>query len=497
MIRFAAIGLLILVCTFVQAQNRTATWVFGDSIIVNFTESGPVLLSEKSAMRAYESAACISNSDGELILYSNGVGVWNRNHEELFGSEGISTLWFETGSPTTGGTLFIPASADTANHFYWLLTIDYGDRKLRLSEIDMDLDAGNGGINDDYKKITLIPDDLSDQLIAVRHGNGSDWWVIYRPGYPSSSDYGSTLLTSRRDFGEVNNIWNAQITAGAQGEITTSPDGSLLAFASGKKSSPAVLALYNFNRCDGSISFIDTILFKDANKGLYGIAFSESGEFIYCSTYSSGKDIIYQVNRTGDSLSAVELMRMSFPGSMAVGNTNGQFELAPEGKVYFTRRLVDGLPGISAYAEYLGVIQFPNEYGSACQLDTFGFYLEGYVNNNTYSLPNFANYDLGPLVGSPCDTLSPLDTTQTGMFNHPTPNEDWTVFPTTSSGLYTLQSDQPGWLMVHDLYGREVLTQWHEQTTPFDLTAQPAGLYLVHLRAADGKQSLPQKIIRQ
>jgi hypothetical protein len=53
------------------------------------------------------------------------------------------------------------------------------------------------------------------------------------------------------------------------------------------------------------------------------------------------------------------------------------------------------------------------------------------------------------------------------------------------------------WLVVHDLYGREVLRQWHEERSTFDLTAQPAGVYLVYLRAADGTQTLPRKIVRQ
>ena len=79
---------LTLMVLFVPAlsQNRMANWVFGDSMIVQFTPSGPVLSGERSSMRAYESAASISNSSGELVLYSNGVGLWNRNHTPLLGS---------------------------------------------------------------------------------------------------------------------------------------------------------------------------------------------------------------------------------------------------------------------------------------------------------------------------------------------------------------------------------------------------------------------------
>jgi len=82
-------------------------------------------------------------------------------------------------------------------------------------------------------------------------------------------------------------------------------------------------------------------------------------------------------------------------------------------------------------------------------VDTFRLNLGKW--NYTASLPNFANYDLGPLVGSHCDTLSPQDTTQTGLIHHPPPSENWSVFPSTSTGFSTLQSEQAGWLIVHDL----------------------------------------------
>jgi hypothetical protein len=42
-----------------------------------------------------------------------------------------------------------------------------------------------------------------------------------------------------------------------------------------------------------------------------------------------------------------------------------------------------------------------------------------------------------------------------------------------------------------------VLRQWHEERSTFDLTAQPAGVYLVYLRAVDGTQTLPRKVVRQ
>ena len=54
--------------------------------------------------------------------------------------------------------------------------------------------------------------------------------------------------------------------------------------------------------------------------------------------------------------------------------------------------------------ENLGVINNPDVVGSGCNFAPFSFYLGG--KRTHYGLPNNPNYSLGPLAGSPCDTLT-------------------------------------------------------------------------------------------
>ena len=118
-------------------------------------------------------------------------------------------------------------------------------------------------------------------------------------------------------------------------------------------------------------------------------------------------------------------------------------------------------------------------------LDSFKIDLKKW--NYTYSLPNFANYDLGPLVGSPCDTLSPPDTTQTAI---PVFLEDqlaFSVFPTISDGVFQVQSSISGSLHVVDLYGREWLTVQIKERESFELKGAPAGMYLMGLYDEAGR----------
>ncbi len=69
-------------------------------------------------------------------------------------------------------------------------------------------------------------------------------------------------------------------------------------------------------------------------------------------------------------------------------------QLAPDGKIYICT---------SNGSKKWHVIDNPNEKGVACNVIQHGVQLNGWDLN---TMPNFPNYRLGPLKGSPCDTLS-------------------------------------------------------------------------------------------
>lgn len=177
----------------VLAQKEGNNWHFGIGNALNFNTGSPVVGS-MSAMFTVEGCASISDSEGNLLFYSNGGGrdpvlsgqvsgkIWNRNHEVMF----------DMGNTEGGGfsaaqsSVIIPKPGEVGKYYLFTMEeveFDLGGsvpgqpqgRGLSYFEIDMAENGGLGGVVD-YQGMILVPS--FEGLCAVRHQNGIDYWII-------------------------------------------------------------------------------------------------------------------------------------------------------------------------------------------------------------------------------------------------------------------------------------------------------------------------------
>jgi hypothetical protein len=74
------------------SQKEANTWYFGRNAGLDFSGGTPKVL-KNGAMSAQEGSAVISDRiSGELFFYSNGVNVWNRNHQMMPKGAAASSL---------------------------------------------------------------------------------------------------------------------------------------------------------------------------------------------------------------------------------------------------------------------------------------------------------------------------------------------------------------------------------------------------------------------
>jgi hypothetical protein len=484
------------------AQPQASNWILG----TNLEEKKVVLkIGVDSAYSielpnptmdwvGFEALSSISDKEGDLLFYSNNYATYNKDHSILVGSEDINPYSGVVQSSITNGCLFLPFPGDTAQRYYVFLSMKEGSwheehQFLKWSMVDRQLDRGRGGIVDSFKSRNVWGFRVIEKLVAIKHANGRDWWIIGRKANvedssshaPGSHVFCMALLSPDgiADFGEQ---WSPVYVPSPFGELSASKDGSLLAEAI-----PGIppyqetrVALYTFDRCSGEIDFQDSSSVNiPGAKALYGIAFCPLKKRLYVTT-SEFRSRLYQFTISDGVLdSVVEIFRAPWdPGAL---QSTGQLELGMDGKVYVVIRHSRFTPESHPFNTHLAVIHEPSKFGYACLFDTFAISVG--VTCSFLGLPPQPNYALGALEGSGCDTLG-----STSSAEGPAPVPDWRVYPNPADHRLWFEGLSPGdsWTMV-DALGR--LVREGERPEPrhaVDVSDVGNGIYWIRVRKASG-----------
>lgn len=125
-----------------NAQNQNNQWHFGKGAAISFSENTPKLLSG-SKMDTYEGCASVADPvTGELLFYTNGVKVWNAEHQVMPNGSGLLGH-----ISSTTAAVIIPKP--DSKHLYYIVCIDAIENSshssgINYSLVDMRLDHGLG-----------------------------------------------------------------------------------------------------------------------------------------------------------------------------------------------------------------------------------------------------------------------------------------------------------------------------------------------------------------
>ena len=400
-----------LACLISSGQGKNSIWCFGDSAGIDFRNiSSPSIFG--SGMNSKGSCATVSDSLGNLIFYcatpdivnfNNGVMplgiVYNRNNEKMQNGDSLNCrAWYHE--------MVIVPNPNNSNLYYIFhvgVTNLYG---LYYSVVEMTQDSGRGAVIS--KNNQLRNEIAGDYIQVVKHGNGKDWWLIFRTAPPANNNfYVYSINSNGVQLDHIDSTGPQNSTNG--GDLRFNSDGSQFAFCNLN----GLLAIYDFDRCSGIITLNQTIHqeFPAGTSPFFlDCCFSPNDSMLYvsCAPYFSNQDTsqiyIYQFRLWMANVYASKLVVWTVP----YPNIAGAVRLAPDNKIYIAAQST-GYPYDSTnyYPENMSltVINQPNRIGAlACDIQPFSFYLGG---KRTYwGLPNNPNYDLGPLAGSLCDTIN-------------------------------------------------------------------------------------------
>jgi hypothetical protein len=353
---------LLLWSFFCFGQLESNNWYFGSNAGVTFSSGAPVALTD-GALTTIEGVATISNGSGNLLFYTNGVTVWNRNHLTMTNGTGL----FGDGS-STQSAIIVKQPGNTNIYYIFTSDNDAGPNGICYSIVDMNLSFGLGAVT--TKNISLYAPSC-EKLCAVRHCNNVDIWVV-------SHDWNTNTFRTW----SVNNVGVGTIQAWSlagivPSGITQSSYGQLKASSDGKKlaacyyGSPAgganILQIYDFNATTGFVSNAQTIA---TDQGLYGVEFSPNNRVLYAGTNGG---LLLQFNLCAPNIQASRYIVSNagpFIGCLQIGSDN---------KIYVARNNTS-----------LSVINNPNILGVGCGYSDLSVSLAG--RNSRIGLPNFASY---------------------------------------------------------------------------------------------------------
>lgn len=380
------------------SQREAANWFFGDRAGIKFNADNTIRVLSTSpnpiTMSTNEGCSSFSDSNGNLLLYTDGRNVWDRNHL-LMPNGNYNTGRGLLGDPSsTQSGIIIPKPGDP--NIFYIFTVDephqdnaavypnqftgnYSDtgdsvptaddgfnNGLNYSIVDMSIIGSNGSVGDVTRRNThLITYDTnvageeikfkcSEKITAVKSANGDGYWMIthfidkfYAFKIDLTGVNPTPVVTAINPLVPVSGYRRNAI-----GQIKVSPNGKKIAIAhnqigttTGGTTNNGVVYLYDFDNQTGAVS--NGILLLE-NENPYGIEFSAKTKKLYASIPNQ----IWQFDLESANIPNSGIRIATQTGSGA------SLQLGPDGKIYKAN--------VSSDTEFIDAINRPELNGTAC-----------------------------------------------------------------------------------------------------------------------------------
>ncbi len=362
--RTDSLSLTVFECKLDSSKLSMAHWYFGDYGSIDFSAGFPVQTTvalNKRTMHGEKAfpaqlgafvASTISLSDslGNLLLYSNAVSVWNANHQKIatspmFGASDInaSTSFFYVPYPGQKRKFFAVGAYPN---------FDQSPSGIRYALIDLDSNKVSP-----YQEFShpLLPNRFSELLTIVPHCNGTDYWIVIKGFSLNDTRFYSLLVTATgidpAQTPVISGGFFHPAFNGSGDQLKANPEGNKLLLCSphgyiGIETG----ALYDFDNRTGIVSNEIKIPDVDGYSNIQtGGSFSPDGKYFYLVRSSN-----FATNGPPYWLFQYRLSDLQYNIFTAPGfYFASPFQLGPDGNIYITTQ-----------DNYFARIVNPNQWGN-------------------------------------------------------------------------------------------------------------------------------------
>ncbi len=475
--------------------KRDNIWSMGNThapttrTLLDFSKPSIQLSSAYTPINTFLTNGSVCCPYGNLLFYTNGWSVCDSTNQVMPNGDSLSlgdafnllySGWY--GNVIPQGVLVLPKPDNPNQFIIFHEALDLNDLGvepnplvpgLMYSVVDMTLNNGKGDVL--AKNQRLIKDTLyTGGLTAVRHANGRDWWILvpafYKPGFfrillNPNGMHVYTQSIPGLPYGENNE----------GGMSVFSPDGhKYIRVSNYSYQMPFRFEIYSFDRCSGLLSDYTNLegWIPGNTAAMPFVSVSSNSRYLYVGT----SYIINQYDLENPDIESTKIEVARWDSTYylnLLATVFGYSQLAPDNKIYISS---DANP-------YLHIIHNPDLPGLACDVQQRAITL---YDVNDGGIPNFPNFRLGRLVGSPCDTLGiywgeeELNSELVSITAYPNPADNFITFNLTISN-----HNRPLQLQIYDFLGRHINSisvAPLQGAIRYDVRSLPAGVYMGVLR---------------
>ncbi|PBQ34447.1 hypothetical protein CNR22_22590 [Sphingobacteriaceae bacterium] len=369
------ITLLLLISISSFAQLETSQWHFSNLTALNFNNNPPTPATS-SMNPSQRCAASVADSAGNLLFYTNGVKIWNKNHVTMTNG---ATVGPSSNIAASQAALIFPKSGKK----YYVVMSQYpflnqpgGPKPVTYCIVDMAAANGLGSVIQSSDTISQPNVRMITKLAGTKHCNGTDYWLLAHEtstllgsqnfhAYQVTPDsIYSTPIISAIGSMQVDEYNHVNQTYPGLGILKFSPNGKKVCSTFPNRT----VELFDFDNATGQLSNVlqlesinsPTLINNFTGPSAYGIEFSPDGSKLYVS-YLNEHPSICQYDLSAGSATAIIASKTIIAADTFSYQNSAQpkvkaLQLALDGKIYLAEPTLNSI----------GLIANPNALGTAC-----------------------------------------------------------------------------------------------------------------------------------
>ncbi|MBU2914309.1 PKD domain-containing protein [Reichenbachiella agariperforans] len=362
------------VVTYEDESQFRNQWYFGENAGIDFNDpNGTVAITDANLMTSPQAASSVSDLNGDLLFYTNGVTVWNKEHQIMVNGTNIGG-----DSTSMQGAMIMPFPGDSTTFYVFTSDPVYGDNtyNMRYSIVDMKQDVMRGAV---VQKNLPFFTNSTERMTGVGLGQGLSWLITHEFGnnqfksYPVTATGIGEPLTSA-----AGSVLRLDEEKNATAEMQVAQAGNYIAMAI-QDTNENYIELFEIDTF-GVVSQIAKIDVEEPLPALiYGVEFSSGAEKLYVTTHSNGSKLLqYDLDSIQAPTAEADIMATKYELGASASLEFGALQTGADAVIYMA---IEGQTTI-------GTINSPAADDDLAGFVVDGFDLEG--RTSRLGLPNFA-----------------------------------------------------------------------------------------------------------